>query len=47
MCVRAVEQHAAIALMKRSPNRTAKWAFAMDHSCGGILHSSSERFKIG
>ena len=46
MCGRAVEHYAAMALMKRSPNRTANWALAMDHSRGGILHSFSERFKI-
>lgn len=46
MCGRAVEHYAAMALMKRSPNRTANWAFAMDHSRGGILHSFSERFKM-
>lgn len=46
VCGRAVEHYAAMALMKRSPNRTANWAFAMDHSRGGILHSFSERLKI-
>lgn len=46
VCGRAVEHYAAMALMKRSPNRTANWAFAMDHSRGGILHSFSERFKM-
>jgi len=38
--------YAAMALMKRSPNITANWAFAMDHSRGGIVHSFSVRFKI-
>ncbi len=33
-------------LMKRSPNRTANWALACDHSRGGIFHSFSDRFKI-
>ncbi len=46
VCGRAVEHYAAMALMKRSPNRTANWALAMDHSRCGILHSFSERFKI-
>jgi len=46
VCGRAVEQNAAIALMKRSPNKTANSAFALDHSGGGILHSFSERFKM-
>jgi hypothetical protein len=46
VCGRAVEHYAAMALMKRSPNRTANWALAMDHSRGGILHSFSDRFKI-
>ncbi|QNE07755.1 hypothetical protein H4O24_19600 (plasmid) [Croceicoccus marinus] len=43
---RAVEHYAAMALMKRSPNITANWAFAMVHSRGGIFHSFSDRFKI-
>src|SRR3546814_12072992 len=30
VCGRAVEHYAAMALMKRSPNRTANWALAMD-----------------
>lgn len=46
MCRWAVEQDAAMALMKRSPKMTAKWALAMDHSRGGIFHSFSDRFKI-
>jgi len=46
VCGRAVEHYAAMALMNRSPNRTANWALAMDHSRGCILHSFSERFKI-
>ena len=46
VCGRAVEHYAAMALMNRSPNRTANWALAMDHSRGGILHSFSDRFKI-
>ena len=47
VCERAVEHYAAMALMKRSPKMTANCALAMDHSRGGILHSFSERFKIG
>jgi hypothetical protein len=47
VCGRAVEHYAAMALMKRSPKMTANCALAMDHSRGGILHSFSERFKIG
>jgi hypothetical protein len=46
VCGRAVEHHAAMALMKRSPKMTANWALAMDHSRGGIFHSFSDRFKI-
>ncbi len=46
VCERAVEHYAAMALMKRSPNITANWAFAMVHSRGGIFHSFSDRFKI-
>jgi hypothetical protein len=46
VCGRAVEHYAAMTLMKRSPNRTANWALAMDQSRGGILHSFSDRFKI-
>jgi hypothetical protein len=46
VCDRAVEHYAAMALMKRSPKMTANWAFAIDHSLGGIFHSFSERFKI-
>jgi hypothetical protein len=46
VCGRAVEHYAAMALMKRSPKMTANWAFAMDHSRGGIFHSFSDRFKI-
>ena len=46
VCGRAVEHYAAMALMKRSPNMTANWALAMDHSLGGIFHSFSDRFKI-
>ena len=46
VCGRAVEHYAAMALMKRSPNMTANWALAMDHSRGGIFHSFSDRFKI-
>ena len=45
VCGRPVEHQAAMALVKRSPKRTANWAFAMTHSRGGILHSFSERFK--
>jgi hypothetical protein len=41
----AVETNQAIALVKRSPNKTANWASAMDHSRGGMIHSFSERFK--
>ena len=46
VCGRAVKHYAAMALMKRSPNRTANWAFAMVHSGGGMIHSFSDRFKI-
>ena len=46
VCGRAVKHYAAMALMKRSPNRTANWALAMDHSRGGIFHSFSDLFKI-
>ena len=42
---RAVEPQPAMALVKRSPKRTANWAFAPAHSAGGILHSFSARFK--
>jgi len=35
----------AMALVKRSPNKTANWALAMDHSRGGMVHSFSARFK--
>lgn len=43
---RAVEHYAAMALMKRSPNRTANWALVMDRSRDGILDSFFERFRI-
>jgi hypothetical protein len=46
VCGRAVEHYAAMARMKRSPNMTANWALAIDHSRGGIFHSFSDRFKI-
>jgi hypothetical protein len=46
VCGRAIEHYAAMALMKRSPNRTANWALAMVHSRGGIFHAFSDRFKI-
>ena len=46
VCARAVAHYAAMALMKRSPNRTANCALAKAHSRGGILHSFSDRFKI-
>src|SRR4051794_14984066 len=43
---RAVERHQpAMALVKRSPKRTANWALAIAHAPGGILHSFSARFK--
>jgi transposase len=42
---RAVEPQPAMALVKRSPKRTANWALAIAHSPGGILHSFSARFK--
>src|SRR4051794_37622627 len=42
---RAVEHQPAMALVKRSPKRTANWALAIAHSRGGILHSFSARFK--
>lgn len=46
VCERAVSIYAPMARMKRSPNRTANCAFAIDHSRGGIFHSFSCRFKI-
>lgn len=46
VCGRAVSIYAPMARMKRSPNRTANCAFAIDHSRGGIFHSFSCRFKI-
>ena len=42
---RAVEHNQAIALVKRSPKRTANWALAIHHSRGGMIHSFSDRFK--
>ena len=42
---RAVCHDQAIALVKRSPNRTANWALAMHHSRAGIVHSFSDRFN--
>src|SRR6266446_10634301 len=35
----------AMAVVKRSPKRTANWDLAMDHSRGGMIHCFSERFK--
>jgi hypothetical protein len=35
----------SMAAVKRSPNRTANWDLAMDHSRGGMIHCFSERFK--
>jgi hypothetical protein len=35
----------AMAMVKRSPNRTANWDLAMDHSRGGMIHCFSERFN--
>ena len=46
VCGRAVKHYAAMALMKRSPNRTADWVLALDNSRGGIFHSFSDLFKI-
>ncbi|SEK00434.1 hypothetical protein SAMN05518849_12541 [Sphingobium sp. AP50] len=46
MCGEAVDHQAVMALMKRSPRSTAKSAFAMLHSRGGIYHSFSDWFKI-
>ena len=46
VCGRAVEHYAAMALMNRSPNITANWAFAVVHSRGDIFHSFSDLFKI-
>jgi hypothetical protein len=34
-----------MAIVKRSPNRTANWDLAMDHSRGGMIHCFSERFN--
>src|SRR3546814_20604837 len=42
VCGRAVEHYAAMALMKRSPNRTATWALAMD-----ALHAPNARSGSG
>src|SRR5215213_5439525 len=42
---RAVDHQPAMALVKRSPKRTANWALASAHSRGGILHAFSARFK--
>lgn len=43
---RSVKRHGqAIARAKRSPKRTANWAFAMAHSRGGMIHSFSALFK--
>ena len=42
---RRFEHQAAMALVKRSPKRTANCAFAMIHSRGPIFHSFSDRFK--
>jgi hypothetical protein len=41
----AVQHDQSIALVKRSPKRTANWALAIHHSRGGMIHSFSERFK--
>jgi hypothetical protein len=35
-----------MARVKRSLNRTANWALAMDHSRGGMVHSFSVLFKV-
>jgi hypothetical protein len=35
----------SMAVVKRSPNRTANWDLAMAHSRGGMIHCFSERFK--
>src|SRR3954451_16755642 len=43
--VRAVAPQPAMALVKRSPKRTANCALAIAHSRGGILHSFSARLK--
>jgi hypothetical protein len=43
---RSVERRGhAMALVKRSPNSTANWALAIDHSRGGMVHSFSVLFK--
>ena len=42
----ALQELAAMALMKRSPKMTANCALAMVHSRGGIFHSFSDRFKM-
>ena len=42
---RRFEHQAAMALVKRSPKRTANCALAMIHSRGPIFHSFSDRFK--
>jgi hypothetical protein len=34
-----------MAVVNRSPNKTANWDLAMDHSRGGMIHCFSERFK--
>ena len=45
VCGRAVAQVQAMALVKRSPKRTANWALAMAHSRGGMIQSFSVRFN--
>jgi hypothetical protein len=34
-----------MAIVKRSPNKTANWDLAMDHSRNGMIHCFSERFN--
>ncbi len=41
----AVHTDQAMAVVKRSRNKTANWDLAMAHSRGGMIHSFSERFK--
>ena len=46
----AVEHDQAIALVKRSPKRTANWALAMHHSRGGMIRpvqDQEEQFYRG
>jgi hypothetical protein len=41
----AVANNQAMAIVQRSPNRTANWALAMEHSRGGMIPCFSARFN--